>query len=98
MIHLDAETGDVSEFAPDLESFLSGIAGDITQYLNIGMDHELQPGFLLHAYPPFCTAESGEGSSLRPVPADELILFHADFASQIREVPEGGKIKVTVTE
>jgi hypothetical protein len=98
VFHLDAETGEVREFAPDFESFLSGVTGDISEYLNVGLDHALQPGFLLHAYPPFCAAESADGSSLRPVPVEELILFHADFARQIREMPEGGKIKVTVTE
>lgn len=98
VFHLAAETGDLTQFAPDLDTFLAGINDDIAEYLNIGLDHELQPGFLLHAYPPFCTAESGERASLRPVPADELILFHADFACQIRDVPEGGKINIVVTE
>lgn len=98
VFRLDAETGDVSRFAADLETFLAGIAGDITEYLNVGLDHELPPGRLLHAYPPFCMAESGRGASLRAVPADELILFHADLARQIRDVPDGGKVTFTVTE
>lgn len=98
VFRLDAETGELSRFASDLEAFLSGIANDITEYLNVGLDRELQPGQLLHAYPPFCMAESGRGVSLRPVPADELIRFHADLASQLREVPEGGKVTFTVTE
>jgi hypothetical protein len=96
VFRLDAETGDVSRFEADLESFLAGIADDIAEYLNVGLDHQLQPGFLLQAYPPFCVAESGHGTSLRPVPAKELILFHADLASQISHVPDGGKIQFTL--
>lgn len=98
VFRLDAETGDVSRFASDLETFLAGIGDDITEYLNVGLDHELPPGRLLHAHPPFCMAESGRGASLRAVPADELILFHADLARQIRDVPDGGKVTFTVTE
>ena len=98
VFHLDAETGEVGRFDADLESFLSGIADDIAEYLNVGLDHQLPPGFLLHAHPPFCVAESGQGTSLRPVPAKELILFHADLASQIRDVPDGAKVKFTVTQ
>lgn len=96
VFRLDAETGDVTRFEADLESFLSGIANNIAEYLNVGLDHQLQPGCLLHAHPPFCLAESGQGASLRPVPANELILFHADLARQIREVPDGGKIQFTL--
>ena len=98
VFRLDAETGDVERFAADLGSFLAGMDDDIADYLNVGLEHQLQPGFLLHAYPPFCFAESGSGASLRPVPADELIRFHADLAAQIRDVPEGGKVTLTVTE
>jgi len=98
VFRLDAETGDIERFAPDLESFLAGIGGDIADYLNVGLDHQLKPGFLLRAYPPFCMAESGKSASLRPVPAEELIHFHADLAAQIRDVPDGGKIVFTVTE
>lgn len=98
VFQLDAETGAVSRFEADLQSFLSGIAGDIAEYLNVGLYHQLQPGFLLHAHPPFCVAESGQGISLRPVPAEELILFHADLANQIREVPDGGKVKFTIIQ
>lgn len=95
---LDAETGEVGLFASDLETFLSGIACDIAEYLNVGLDHELPPGRLLHAHPPFCMAESGRDASLRAVPADELILFHADLARQIRDVPDGGKVTFTAAE
>jgi len=98
VFRLNAETGEVDRFAADLESFLAGINGDIADYLNVGLDHQLEPGFLLHAYPPFCMAESGEGASLRPASSGELILFHAALAAQIRNVPDSGKVVITVTD
>lgn len=98
VFRLDAETGEVERFAEDLGSFLGDINGDVADYLNVGLDHQLQPGFLLHAYPPFCFSESGSGASLRPVPAEELIRFHADLATQIRDVLEGDKVTFSVNE
>jgi len=59
---------------------------------------DLEPGCLLLAYPPFCTAESAEGVTLKDVPCDELLHFHADFARQIRGLEDGQKIRVKVTD
>ena len=97
VVHLDAETGKVGSFAVDLESFVAGISNDISEYLNVGLQYRIEPGFLLHAHPPFCTAESAQGSSLRPVPAVERITFHADLARQMRDLPDGSRIDFTFT-
>jgi hypothetical protein len=53
----------------------------------------MDPGELLLAYPPFVCRESGAGAHLKPVPANEVIRFHADLARQIRDVPDGGQIQ-----
>lgn len=98
IFHLDAETGEVSIFEHSLEEFLKNIEKDIEEYLNISLDRKLAPGRLLHAYPPFCTAEAADGVSFRDVPTDELIAFHIDFSRQIRDVPEGAQISVKLTE
>ena len=66
----------------------------LVQYTNEG--GRVEPGQLLSVYPPFCTAESAKGVSVKAVPALECIRFLADFAAQIRSVPEGAKIRVTV--
>jgi hypothetical protein len=47
-------------------------------------------------YPPFCTAESSSGVSLKPIPALERIRFLADLAKQIRRLPERTKIRLQV--
>ena len=73
------------------------IAGDVEGFLNVGLNHKMQLGQLLHAYPPFCFRESGAGASIRAVPACEVILFHADLARQIRDVPDGGQVEFKLT-
>jgi hypothetical protein len=91
---LAAETGEVGLFCASLQDFLTGVKGDIAEFLTIGLSHELLPGELLHAYPPFCVQESKEGVSLRPCPASDVIRFHSEFARQIRRIPDGGKIEI----
>jgi len=98
VLKLRAETGEVEPLAESLEDFLSKISSDIEGFLNVGLQHMIEPGQILQAYPPFCAQESAEGVSLRPLPAAETILFHADLAKQIREVPDGGTIEFKVSD
>ncbi len=93
VFRLFAETGEVEHLAGSLQDFFSKVSSDIEAFLNIGLSHKMQPGQLLLAYPPFCFQESGAGASLAPLPASEVILFHADLARKIRDVPDGGKIE-----
>jgi len=95
---LQAETGDIEKTAGSLAVFWAAIAKDPYEVLNFNPDLRLEPGQLLHAYPPFCTKESKRGVSLKPVPALELIRFHADFAKQIAALPEGTSIKIKVVD
>ncbi len=98
ILRLSAETGEIARLADSLQDFFSGVTRDIEGFLNVGLGHRLQPGQLLHAYPPFCFRESGAGASLAPLPASEVILFHADLARQIRDVPDGGRVEFKVIE
>lgn len=98
VFRLSGETGEVESLADSLDAFLSGLREDIETFLNVGMEHRMLPGQLLLAYPPFVFQESQEGTSLKPVSASEVILFHADLARQIRDVPNGGQIKLKVTD
>ena len=95
---LQAETGEIEKTADSLAMFWAAIAKDPYDVLNFNPDLRLEPGKLLHAYPPFCTKESKLGVSLKPVPALELIRFHADFARQLAAVPEGASIKIKVVD
>ncbi|MBX3739546.1 MAG: hypothetical protein KF712_01040 [Akkermansiaceae bacterium] len=99
VMRLDAETGTISVFARCLTEFMDGIEADIEGYLNVGLEHRLQPGQGFLAYPPFCMAESRGGtSSFKAVPMDELIRFHADLARQIADLPDGGEIRFEMTD
>ena len=96
VVCLRAETGDVEPFSDNLTAFWSAVRDNPEQVLNFDSELRLNPGELLHAYPPFCTKESKAGVSLKAVPARELILFHADFAKQIGALPPGQPFKVVV--
>jgi len=91
---LDAETGEMTFFCESLSAFLKGLAGDVETFLNVSLRHTLQPGQLLHAYPPFCVKEASVGTSLRPCPAREVILVHARFAKEVAELPDGTRVEI----
>jgi hypothetical protein len=97
VFRLVAETGEVERLARSLEEFLSRVNQDIEGFLNVGLSHTLEPGQLLLAYPPFCVEQS-DTPSLGAVPAHEAIQIHAELARQIRDLPEGGKIKFRLTD
>jgi hypothetical protein len=98
VLRLWAETGEIKGLADSLDEFLSKVTSDIEGFLNVDLRRVMEPGQILHAYPPFCTGESAQGVSLRPVPATEALLFHANLAKQIREAPDGGKIEFKVSD
>ncbi len=97
VFRLETETGQVQPLCESLQIFLSRVEEDIVTFLNVGLNHPLEPGQLLHAYPPFCV-ESKSGVSLKPCPASEVILFHADLARQIRDVPDGMNIEFKIKD
>ena len=103
VVRLSSETGDIKPLGMKLHEFLDAAASDptevlglhwLTQYRSEGGN--LEPGQLLSVYPPFCTAESAKGVSLRAIPALERIRFLGDFAAQIRRLPEGSEIRLRV--
>jgi hypothetical protein len=98
VLQLAAESGEVGPLANGLADFFRRVSEDIEGFLNVSLNHTMQPGQLLLAYPPFVFKESGAGASLRPVRADEVILFHANLARQIRDVPEGGTVDLKITD
>lgn len=99
--HLQAETDELSLKADSLGDFFAFIKADpvetlgmhpLLKHLNDG--GQLEPGQLLHAYPPFCSQQASDGVSLRAVPCSELIGLHADFARQIANVPDGSAMQI----
>lgn len=97
VLRLVAETGEIEEKEDSLRGFLLGVERDVEGYLNLSLDHKIEPGKLLFAYPPFCMKESASASKLKACPAHEVIGIHADFARQIRSVPDGGRVEIKWT-
>ena len=101
---LSGETGEVEGLGVALTEFFALVQRDAIAYLGlqplIQFEREgcrLEPGQLLSAYPPFCTAESERGVSLRAVDHAERIGFLADLAAQIRDLPPGAKVQFKTT-
>ena len=103
VIRLSAETGDMAPLGMSWQEFLEAATAHpleflllqpLIQYTSEG--GKVEPGQLLSVLPPFCTADSAEGVSLKPIPALERIRFLADFAAQIRSVPEGANVRIVV--
>jgi hypothetical protein len=101
VLRLAAETGDVEALGLDLDGFFAAVEADPVETLGLHpllqLQHEggrLEPGQLISVYPPFCMKESADGVSLRPVPALERHAFLRSLAAQLRDVPEGGTVRV----
>ena len=97
VLRLFAETGEIEALSRSLEEFLTHLCDDFSEFLNV-QPSTLQPGQLVLAYPPFCFEESGKEIDQTPLPAREVIHFHATLAQQLKDVPEGAKIKFNVNE
>lgn len=94
--HLSAETGEVETLGLSLMQFIERIQVDPMEVLGLQplqkflqSGGQLEPGRLIHAYPPFCTEEAANGVSLRDVPALELLEVHAQLARQVAGLPGG---------
>jgi hypothetical protein len=97
---LTGETGEVDLLCKSLDKFIKGITADPHTFLNLPESflarYVINPGQLIHVYPPLCTR--AEKRSFRVISATELISAHADFARQIRDVPDGGEINIKVVK
>ena len=95
VLRLSAETGHIEEMRLSLSGFLKRANSDPIDFLamqplmQIWNDQgDLPDGYLIHAYPPFCTQEAADGVSLKAVPAWELHQHHSELAA---ELPENGE-------
>ena|ERR1700730_1629852 len=105
MVHkLNAELGELEDLGMGLEAFLSKARENPVEFLKLqpllqfkNEGGQLGPGQLLNAYPPFCTAESKRGVSLKAIEMFDRIAFLASFAKQINSVLAGSKIRIKIT-
>ncbi|TVZ37995.1 hypothetical protein P886_2344 [Alteromonadaceae bacterium 2753L.S.0a.02] len=77
-----AEKGNIEEYNCTWGAFMSWVAEDPFERLDLPENLNLETGKLLFAYPPFCSKEGNE-AVIKPIDGEEPIRFHADFARQI---------------
>lgn len=102
VIRLYSETGQIEPLSMTFQEFFQKADDDPTGFFSLeplarfnNRGGTLVPGQLLSVYPPFCVKEGSE-RSLRAIPMAERIGSLADFARQIREIPDGQTIRVAV--
>ena len=102
---LYAETGDMESMRLGLIEFFEAAQANPGGYLGLQLLRQflagggtLQPGELLHVYPPLCTVEAKSGVSVTAVPAEERLKFLVEFAARVRGVSEGGQIEMRIEE
>lgn len=95
---LEAEWGELRDLGVDLRGFLAAAIEDPDEWVDAGYAraHRMRPGQLLLAWPPFCVAESAGRTAIDALPAADVLAFHAQLAPQLRDVPDGGRISVTI--
>lgn len=97
---LIGETGEIEDSGTNWAEFLAHVEAEPIEFLQLQQlcrfqqeGGVLKPGYLLSLYPPFI-AEECVNPSLRPAPALELRSYLADFASQIKAVQNGQKMRI----
>jgi hypothetical protein len=98
-----SETGDVGSLELGLLPFLESVRDDGVATLNLEpllafleAGQKLEPGQLLSVYPPFILAASEQGVSLKAVSSAERMIFLADLARQLHDLPDGAEITLKV--
>lgn len=100
---LEAETGHLASLDLSLPEFFAAAQADPVEFLGMQplLRHQrdggiLQPGQVLHAYPPFCTKEAADGVSLKAVPVSEAIAFLAELSRLVSSLSPGQAFSIRV--
>ncbi len=100
---LEAETGNLVSLGQSLPEFLAAAQANPIEFLGMQPLQRyqqdggaLEPGQVLHVYPPFCTQEAANGVSLNPVPYGEAIAFLSEFARKVSGLAPGQRLHVKV--
>jgi len=101
---LDAEADEVEPYAASLQEFLAGVSANAVEYLTLGPlvafwdeGGALAPGQLLSVFPPLLMRPDERGHSYRAVSAIDRLGALAAFAAQVRELPDGTPIRISVS-
>lgn len=101
---LESETGQLECLELSLSKFLEKAQEEpidflsmhpLLQYQSENQSY-LEPGQVLHAYPPYCTAEAEHGVHLAPVPVADAIAYLTHLSSCLRNLKEGEVFNIKI--
>ncbi len=100
---LYTETDQIEALSIGLGTFLGGLASEAIFELPDFLYDWYSQGRLtadkaVQVYPPFAAAKPESGYSFAPVPRLELLDYHIELSKQIRDLPEGTRFRIDVTE
>jgi hypothetical protein len=102
---LEGETGSITSMELTFEDFINRAKENPVDFLLLQpllrFEYEgasLKPGQSISVFPPFVAQQPQGDFSLSPVPTLERISFLADFARQIRDIPDGQEIEFRVVD
>ena len=103
VIKLHSETGEIEVFNFGLAVFFAKVSENPQEFLGLeplmqlhNENKALEPGQVIHVYPPFCTKQASDGVYLKPVDAIEAHSYLAKLSSQIGSMADGEPIKLQV--
>ncbi|WP_425399727.1 hypothetical protein [Aeoliella sp.] len=95
VVRLKAEDGGLEELNLSLDGFFAAYLADPEGFLSFSIERPLEPGMVFFAYPPF-VVKSEKPPSLGTVPVFDALHAHAALADQLRDLPDGAEIRISV--
>ena len=102
---LEGEVGTLAPLELDLNGFLQAASKDPVEFLGLQpllnfqeQGGALAPGQLLSVYPPFVIATESPQRSYRAVAASDLVRMLAQFVRETRELPDGTRVRIKVSD
>ena len=104
VFRLESETGNLECLGISLSNFFERSQEDPIEFLSMHplLQYQsenqtyLEPGKVLHAYPPYCTAEAENGVHLASVPVADAIAYLAHLSSCLRNLKEGDAFDIKI--
>ncbi|MFD3302980.1 hypothetical protein [Aquipseudomonas alcaligenes] len=104
VFRLESETGNLECLRLSLSNFLERAQEEPIEFLSMHplLQYQsenqsyLEPGKVLHAYPPYCTAEAENGVHLAAVPIADAIAYLAQLSSCLRNLDEGEAFDIKI--
>ena len=94
---LYCETDKVESLNHGFSEWILEVNRNPEKKLGINLKWKIAPGKLLLAYSPFCTKDASK-SKISQIDLDEVIDFHVEFASKMKNLKDGQKIKIKISE